>query len=329
MKYIKNDCNDPYYNLALEEYILKNLDPSSEYVILWQNKPSIIIGKHQNTVEEINSEFVKENDICVVRRMTGGGAVYHDLGNLNFTFIDHYDKGNLLNFEKYTLPIIYALKEIGIEANLSGRNDLTIDGKKFSGNCQHIYKNRLLHHGTLLFNSKLDTVQKALNVSMDKIVSKGIKSVRSRVTNISDYLSKDLTLKEFENLVLTNLFKVNNYPLEEYLLSEEELLNINKLMNEKYVKWEWNYGESPKFNLKNSRRFSGGKIEVLMDVNKGIINRAKIYGDFLGVLDIVDIEKLLQGKKYEEKEIEYILDSINIKEYFGNISKQELLSFIF
>jgi len=191
---IVNDHTDPRINLAVEEYALNYLDPREEYVILWQNEPTVVVGRNQNTVAEVNAPFIKERGIHVVRRLSGGGAVYHDFGNLNFTFIVDAQKEMVSNFEYFTRPVIQALASLGVEAEFSGRNDITIDGKKFSGNAQYWSKNRLLHHGTILFNSQLDVVQEALNVSADKLQSKGVKSVRSRVTNIYPYLKTPLLL---------------------------------------------------------------------------------------------------------------------------------------
>ena len=262
MKYLLSDSTNPFYNLAMEEYVFKNSRPHEEVVILWQNEPTIVIGIHQNALEEINLDFVEKNNIHVVRRITGGGAVYHDLGNLNFSFITDYDNNAIaLNFKKYTFPIIKALKKLGIQSELSGRNDITIDGKKFSGNAQSIIKGRILHHGTLLFNSDLSILGKALKVKSDKIESKGVKSVKSRVANIIDYMDNTISIEEFKIILLKYLFE--HEPMTKYVLTEDDKYLINKLMEEKYLTWEWVYGKAPKFNFKNYRRFDGGGIEVL------------------------------------------------------------------
>lgn len=168
MQFLVNKSTNPFFNLALEEYLLKNVDIKEDYFILWQNEPTIVIGKHQNTLKEINMNFVKDNNINVVRRNSGGGAVYHDLGNINFTFITKYDEKHLLDFKTFTNPVVYSLGKLNVKAELSGRNDILIDGRKISGNSQHIYKDRFLHHGTLLFNSELENLVKALNVDNDK-----------------------------------------------------------------------------------------------------------------------------------------------------------------
>ncbi|MBI6873902.1 lipoate--protein ligase [Clostridium aciditolerans] len=327
MKYILSNSFNPYFNLALEEYIFKTVGMQEDFIILWQNENTIVIGRHQNTIEEINANFVQENNIKVVRRITGGGAVYHDLGNLNFSFITGYDKNNMIDYKKYTIPVINALKKLGVDAELSGRNDLTIDGKKFSGNAQSMHKGRILHHGTLLFDSNLDIIGKVLNVQLDKIQSKGIKSVRSRVTNIKDYLREGTDVNGFKELLLKNLFE--NNILEEYHLSENDLVSITKLKESKYDTWEWNYGKSPKFNFKSSKRFANGKLEVLLNVNSGLINECKIYGDFLALCSVDELEEKLKRIRYEKSAIEYILSSVNLTQYFGNITLDEILECFF
>lgn len=327
MKYILSNSFNPYFNLALEEYIFKTVGMQEDFIILWQNENTIVIGRHQNTIEEINANFVQENNINVVRRITGGGAVYHDLGNLNFSFITGYDKNDMIDYKKYTIPVINALKKLGVDAELSGRNDLTIDGKKFSGNAQSMHKGRILHHGTLLFDSNLDIIGKVLNVQLDKIQSKGIKSVRSRVTNIKDYLKEDTDVNGFKELLLKNLFENNT--LEEYHLSEKDLVSITKLKESQYDTWEWNYGKSPKFNFKNSKRFANGKLEVLLNVNGGLINECKIYGDFLALCSVDELEEKLKGIRYEKSAVKCILNSVNLTQYFGNITLDEILECFF
>lgn len=327
--YITNECTDPRYNLALEEYALKNLDSEGNCIILWQNRPSIIIGKHQNTIEEINQDYIRENNIFVVRRISGGGAVYHDLGNLNFTFLIKDQPNTLYDFKRYTQPVIDALRKMGVNAEFNSRNDLTIDGKKFSGNAQHIHKGKLLHHGTLLFDSNLDILQDALNVSQDKIMSKGIKSVRSRVTNIKEHLPKPFSIKEFQSMLLQSLIE-NEEGIHEYLLNEQELADIEALKNEKYSAWEWNYGESPSFNFKNWKRFDGGKVEVLLDVERGgIIKNCKIFGDFLGADDVSFVENSMKNVKYDYEAIKAVLSSLDIQRYFGSVNMEEVLSCFF
>lgn len=322
MQYIKNDSLDPHYNLALEEFALKNLDPKESYIILWQNAPSVIIGRFQNTIEEINQDFIEKNQINVVRRMTGGGAVYHDMGNLNFSFIEKAT-GKDINFHKFTKPVVKALTKMGIEAEHTGRNDITIDNKKFSGNAQYHYKGKVLHHGTILFNAKLEDVQAALNVKKEKIESKGVKSVRSRVTNIVDYLEEKVSLQQFKDLLVHYFFEGKE--IEEYKLSEIEQAGIRELMEKKYLTWQWNFGASPAFNLRKSFHFPGGNIDFLLDVEKGMIKKCTIYGDFFSNYDIANLEDKFKGIKYHKEDITKLIQEENLEKYFGKISKASLL----
>ncbi|HBJ2612682.1 TPA: lipoate--protein ligase [Clostridium botulinum] len=326
MQFLVNKSTNPFFNLALEEYLLKNVDIKEDYFILWQNEPTIVIGKHQNTLKEINMNFVQNNNINVVRRNSGGGAVYHDLGNINFTFITKYDEKHLLDFKTFTNPVVYSLGKLNVKAELSGRNDILIDGRKISGNSQHIYKDRFLHHGTLLFNSELENLVKALNVDNDKILSKGIESIKSRVTNIKEHVKEDIFMEEFKEILIENIFIWNKSSLKEYNLTSDHINEIEKLMKEKYMTWQWNYGESPEFNYKNSKRFQGGKLEVLLNIVEGHINECKIYGDFLGVMDVSEIEKKIIGVKYGEEYIEEFLKEIDINKYFGTICFDEIKS---
>ena len=323
MIYIPNESTNPYYNLAFEEYVLKNMPDDEEYVLLWQNAPAVIVGRFQNTLAEINTKFVKERGIKVVRRMSGGGAVYHDLGNLNYTFIVKHSPDKLLNFKKYTVSVMKVLKELKVDVEFKGRNDLTIKGKKFSGNAQYITKNRLLHHGTLLYSSNLDDLEEALNVSADKIESKGIKSVRSRVTNICDHLQEDIGLQKFKELLLESIF--NGANIKTKRLVPEDQAQIKELVKTKYSTWKWNFGESPAYNLSRTKRFNSGKVELKLYVKDGIIKECKVYGDFFGMKDIADIEHLLTGKKFEENEIRSLLETVDVPQYFGGLSHGELM----
>lgn len=329
MLFIDNKgITDPRINLAIEEYALKNLDINETYLLFYINEPSIIIGKNQNTIEEINTEYVENNGIHVVRRLSGGGAVYHDLGNLNFSFITKDDGDSFHNFRKFTEPVVNALRKTGVNAELSGRNDLLAEGRKISGNAQFSTRGRMFSHGTLLFDSEIESVVSALNVKKDKIESKGIKSIRSRVANISEFLSNKVTIEEFRSLLLKNIFEgLDEIP--EYVLTEKDWENIHELSKERYQNWDWNYGKSPKFNLQHSHRFPVGQIDVRFEVNKGIIDQCKIYGDFFGVGDVSVIEDKLTGIKYEKSQIVSAMEDVDIKHYFGNISKEDFINLIY
>ncbi|ART78558.1 lipoate--protein ligase [Sutcliffiella horikoshii] len=328
MLFIDNKgITDPRINLAIEEYALKNLDIEDTYLLFYINEPSIIIGKNQNSVEEINTKYVEDNGIHVVRRLSGGGAVYHDHGNLNFSFITKDDGESFHNFKKFTAPVVGALKSLGVEAEMSGRNDILAEGRKISGNAQFSTRGRMFSHGTLLFDSEIEHVVSALNVKKDKIESKGIKSIRSRVANIKEFLKEDIKIEQFRQLLLEAIFKSKDIP--KYELTEEDWKNIHELSKERYQNWDWNYGKSPKFNLQHSHRFPVGQIDVRLDVTKGKIENCKIYGDFFGVGDVSEVENLLSGVKYEKAKISQALEGIDVKHYFGNITRDELIDLIY
>lgn len=329
MLFIDNKgITDPRINLAIEEYALKNLDINETYLLFYINEPSIIIGKNQNTIEEINTDYVEKNGIHVVRRLSGGGAVYHDLGNLNFSFITKDDGESFHNFKKFTEPVIAALKQLGVNAELSGRNDILAEGRKISGNAQFSTKGRMFSHGTLLFNSEMDHVVSALKVRKDKIESKGIKSIRSRVANISEFLQEPMSIEQLRKLLLTFIFN-GEQNIQEYKLTDADWEKIMQLSKERYQNWDWNYGKSPKFNLQHSHRFPVGHIDVRLEVNKGIIENVKIYGDFFGVGDVSEMETKLEGIRYEKAAIEVALHNVDVKHYFGNITKEEFVGLLY
>jgi lipoate---protein ligase len=328
MLFIDNKgINDPRINLAIEEYALKNLDINETYLLFYINEPSIIIGKNQNTIEEINTEYVDANGIHVVRRLSGGGAVYHDLGNLNFSFITKDDGESFHNFKKFTEPVVQALHRLGVDAEMSGRNDLVVGERKISGNAQFSTRGRMFSHGTLMLDSEIENVVSALKVKKDKIESKGIKSIRSRVANISEFLSEKITIEEFRSMLLEYIF--NEEDVQEYVLTEDDWAKIHQLSEERYQNWEWNYGKSPKFNLQHSNRFPVGQIDVRLDVNKGIIENCKIYGDFFGVGDVSEVENKLTNLRYERAEIEKALEGIDIPHYFGKVTKEEFVNLVY
>ncbi|PEA54205.1 lipoate--protein ligase [Bacillus pseudomycoides] len=329
MLFIDNKgITDPTINLAIEEYCVKNLDINETYLLFYINEPSIIIGKNQNTVEEINADYVREKGIHVVRRLSGGGAVYHDLGNLNFSFITKDDGDSFHNFKKFTEPVTVALGKLGINAELSGRNDILAEGRKISGNAQFLTKGRMFSHGTLLFDSEIDHVVSALNVKLDKIQSKGIKSIRSRVANIAEFLNEKITIEEFKQLLLENIFEGKS-EIPTYELTEEDWKEIHKISEERYRNWDWNYGKSPKFNLQHSHRFPVGQVDVRLEVQKGVVSECKIYGDFFGVEDVGDIEERLSGKVFDKEAFAAALADVEVPRYFGNITKEDFLSLFF
>ncbi|QHJ71898.1 lipoate--protein ligase [Planococcus halotolerans] len=320
---------DPRINLAIEEYLLKNMDVEKDpFLLFYINEPSIIIGKNQNTAEEINTDYVDSNGIHVVRRLSGGGAVYHDLGNLNYSFITVDDGESFRNFRKFTEPVVKALNDLGVNAELSGRNDLMAEGRKISGNAQFSTRGRMYSHGTLMFDTDVDEVVSALKVSKEKIESKGIKSIRSRVANISEFLEKPMTVTEFRSAILHSIFEgEENVKLWE--LTDKDWEGIHEISRERYGNWDWNYGKSPKFNVKHSHRFPVGGIDVRLQVEKGLVEDAKIFGDFFGVGDVSELENAITGVKYERAALDEAVSGIDIPKLLGGITKEEFLKLIY
>jgi len=311
MRAILNLSTDPYFNIASEEYLL---DTSTEDVfMLWRNSPSVIIGKNQNAWAEINTEFVQEHGIAVVRRITGGGAVFHDLGNVNFSFITKADEQSRLNFEKFSRPIIYALSKTGISAQMNGRNDLVAEGFKISGNAECIKNNKygasvMLHHGTLLFGADISRLVGALKVDPGKIRSKGIKSIGARVKNISelDGYAGPAAVEDFISLLMEEIAPGG---ADEF--SASEIADISKLMREKFATWNWNFGKSPSFETERSERFPFGGVTVSFTCRNGTIEIIKISGDFFGTEDVSKLEELLTGAKYEYTALSSLLSENN------------------
>lgn len=309
---VKNNSFDPYYNLALEEYLLTKF--RENILCFWRNKPTVVVGKNQNTLEEINLDYVQHKNIEVVRRLTGGGAVYHDLGNVNYTLIVPYSENVFGNYGKFTNPVIDFLQTLGITATLSGRNDLCIGERKFCGNAQAVVNGRLLHHGCILFSSDLSALSRVLRPNPVKIESKGIKSVRSRITNISQHLKEIMSVEEF-CVAMENYFLQANPALKSYILSQQEKMAVRELACTKYDSWNWKYGASPKYSWKNCKKFAHGFLDVRMEIQNGKINNITIWGDFFGLADISKLTAMLLGCPHEKTAIMKILERSCIEQY--------------
>lgn len=325
MIYIENNSTDPYFNFALEYYLIKEKQlPNDQVFIFWRTEPTVMIGKYQNTLEEINERFVKENKINVVRRITGGGAIYTDMGGWQFSFIT---KGvtESIDFNQYIGPVIEGLKKLDVPAEFNSRNDLVIHVKKFSGNAQCILNGYTLHHGSLLFSTDFEQMVKCLTVDDYKIISKGIKSVRERVTNISEHLLQPIDTDTFRKIMVDSIMQGSS---EEYKLTSEDLQRINAIAKEKFESWEWNYGTSPKFNITKTGRFDGGKMEFKLDVNKGKITSCHIYGDFFGTMDISVLCDALIDCDYEKESVKKAIEKCDIKQGLYNIDEEELANII-
>jgi lipoate---protein ligase len=309
---ITSNSKNPFYNLALEEYVFKKLDAKNSYLILWVNEPTIVIGRHQNIFQEINEEYVEKNKINLARRISGGGTVYHDLGNLNFSFIDKAHETIKENYIRATEPVIKALSKFGIKAELSERNDLIIDDKKFSGNAQAYSRDRVLHHGTILFNSDLNVLQNSLYINRDNIESKGTKSVRSNVTNISQYLPKDISIEHFKEILVEQFQNEYESSGDSYIFSDKDMEDIDDLYKRKYLSWDWTYGQNPSFNIKLQKRLLGNNLNIFIEVKKGIINSCKFEPQFNYDVNYNNLGEQFIGTRYNKKDIEKILDKTEL-----------------
>lgn len=318
--YLETHCQDPAYNLAFEEYVLTHFRQGN-LLILWQNASSVIIGRNQNTAEEVNQSFVDSHGIKVVRRNTGGGAVYHDLGNLNYSFITDADGLDKNTLQLFLEPVVRALKNLGLDAQCSGRNDILVSSQKVSGTAQQLLKGRILHHGTLLFDADVDMISGALNPDPTKFQSKSVKSVRSRVGNIRQALSRDMNMQEFWAYLKEFLTQNLASPLT---LSQDDLSAIESLKQEKYDTWDWNYGKSPKCEIRCKRRWAGGLIDLQLSVTGGKIAQLRIFGDFLALQPVAELEQKLIGCPYRADALEQLLSTVSLTPYLGTITPQEL-----
>ena len=322
--YLETGSVDPCYNLALEQYVLEHRR-EGDWLMLWQNRNTVVVGLNQNTAEEINASFVEEHGITVVRRMTGGGAVYHDLGNLNYSFIQDVGNAEELTIGRFTEPVCRALAALGVQASVSGRNDILVNGKKISGVAQRIVGGRILHHGTLLFDSDPAMIAGALRADPAKFTSKSAKSVRSRVGNLRDYLPEGIDLPRFWKLLLHEL--TLDGPIRESL-SPDELQEVRRLADEKYRSWDWTYGRSPDSEYHSRRRFPGGTLEVYMNLHAGRIEEVTFFGDFMATAPLDGLTGALRGVRRDTESLTEVLDRFDLSSLFGGIREEEILSLL-
>lgn len=327
MVFLESKCTDAAWNLALEQYVFEQLDHSKEYFMLWQNANTIVVGKNQNTAGEINSDFVREKKIQVVRRLSGGGAVYHDLGNLNFTFITDAGEGEQIDLRRFCILIVETVGSFGVKAMVGGRNDIMVDGKKFSGNAQYIKDGRVMHHGTILFSSDLSVVAQALTVDREKIVSKGIRSVESRVTNLCDHMPDKVSLQDFKERLLEHVMR--DEAIETYSLTQKDEKKIQRIKEQRYATWQWNYGRSPSYSLCRKKRFENcGQIEVSLSAEHGRLKDIQFFGDFFGSRELNELSILLSGCRCRKDDIVDRLQGCSLGMYIQNVTAEQLADLI-
>jgi lipoate-protein ligase A len=330
MLFVDNrDVTDARLNLALEEHVLRNAMADDDLLLFYVNSPAIIIGRNQNTIEEIDSDVVAAREIQVVRRVSGGGAVYHDLGNLNFSFMTRDVHARFNRYDLFNRPVVEVLKELGVPAEIGGRNDILAGGRKISGNAQFATAGRMFSHGTLLLDSNLDDVTAALKPKPGKVESKGVKSIRSRVANISEFLREPITVNELRDRILERIFGSRDRACIPTLpLGDADWQAARSLVERRYGSWEWNYGENPPCNVQRARRFPAGEIDVRLNILKGRIDSVRLFGDYMGRSDIGELEARLRGLVYDRAALASVLGGVDVSEYFGDISCDDALDLL-
>ncbi len=320
MIYIETGSDDVYYNFGLEYYFTVEKKLSDTVFLFWRTTPTLMVGKYQNVAEEINKPYADEHGIKLVRRMSGGGTIYTDPGGWQFTFICQ-GAAKEIEFNRFIAPVTDALREMGVNAGFNGRNDLTIDGKKFSGNAQYRLGDSLVHHGSLLFDTDIGQMVASTTVDSYKITSKSIKSVRDRVTNIAEHLPSPMNPDEFKKCMVRHIMRGSD---SSYTITPEDDKRIREIAKEKFESWQSIFGVNPKFNIERTGRFEGGKITFRLDVDRGVIKNASVFGDFFSTLDPEVICSALTGCRYEKDDVLRALIENNIDGAIYRISAEEM-----
>ena len=326
MHCIVSENTDPHFNLASEEYLLKSFH--EDVFLVYRNVPSIVVGKHQNALAEINLSFVRDRKIMVARRISGGGTVFHDLGNLNFAFITNGKEGQLVDYRKHTMPVIEALATLGLNVRLGERNELLLGGKKISGTASHVFKKRVLHHGTLLFSTSIEDLSASLIVKSDTFSDRAVKSVSSRVINIRDQLTDDMDVVEFRDVIVHHILKTYEGSCL-YNFNTTDLKEIRQLQEDKFATWAWNYGYSPKYRFENEIQTRSGVVSVVLKVEKGIIREFSITGEFNGLKEVSELESLISGTNHDPESIRNSLSKLRVEDYVGGLGNEDLLTGMF
>ncbi|MBM6754375.1 lipoate--protein ligase [Lactobacillus alvi] len=333
MKYLVTDSRDIRYNLALETILMEHADLSEPILYFYINSPCIILGRNQNVYDEVNLDYVKQHNIIVTRRTSGGGAVFDDLGNVSFSFITKDDGNSNGNFAKFTTPVLDALHEMGAtKAELVGRNDLQIEGRKFSGNAMRLEHGRMFSHGTLMYDVDLDVISDALTVPKDKIAAKGIKSVHSRVTNLKPYFSpeyQDLTIEQFRDTLAKKILGVADLSqAKAYELDAATKQAVSDLNQRLFSNWDWIYGQSPAAAIQHRQHFTQGTIDFRLQIEGGKITYLKTFGDFFGQANVQEFEKRLLGIRYDRQSVKKALATLDLSAYFGKIPRQAVIDLL-
>ncbi|MBE6934535.1 MAG: lipoate--protein ligase [Ruminococcaceae bacterium] len=323
--YIEVTTTSPSFNLALEEYVFEKMPRDREYFLTWRNDNAIIIGRHQNTEAEINEDYVREKNIQVVRRLSGGGAVYHDLGNLNFTFIVDAQPGQKVDLRKFCQPIADTLCSLGANATVDGRNDILIDGMKVSGNAQYVRQGRVMHHGTILFDSDMSVLGQALRPDPAKVQAKGVKSVRSRVTNVRPCLHREMTLEEFREALSSALMKDG---FERYELTKQDIEAIS-VMEQKYKSHAWNYGYCAPNAIVRRKRIEGcGTVTAHITMRGELVGALELYGDFFSTLPPEEMCSRLVGLPLREASLRCALEGCNVSDYITGLDSDSFAALL-
>ena len=326
MDYYWNERTDPAYNLALEEVMFEQAD--APFAMLWRNRPSVIVGRNQNACREFDAAYAREHGIAVVRRMTGGGAVYHDLGNLNysfFTFETDADRRRA-GFAPFAAPVLNALRSLGVDAEFSGRNDILVGGRKVSGSAKRTHEGRILFHGTLLFDVDMDAMSAVLTPPQAKIEAKGVSSVRARVANLSEFLpdmARDAFRAAMERELLASCGLTAPLPIPENWIREAE-----RLADERYRSWEWTFGVSPDFTFERTHRFPCGTVTARLDVHQGVIRHADFSGDFFGADPVSELADVLTGCRHSVESLRTALSGIEVGRHIAGIELESLLELL-
>lgn len=309
MKYLRNLSTDPHYNMSFDEYCLEQFPSDDTVFYLWRNAPSVIIGLNQNAYSEVNIPFLEAEGIRLARRVTGGGAVYHDLQNLNYTIV-----GRSVDLERdypgYLRMMLEALRALGVPAEMTGRNDIVVQGRKVSGYAKRVYKDRLMVHGTLMYDVDIERLTSALAVPGSKLDAAGIASVRSRVANLRDYLPQFADICEFRDALERILSRDYSDPL--LTLTPEQKAEIARICRTKFSTWEWNWGHSPKAGFHNAAKLPCGTVEVRCTILHGTVSALSFGGDFIGSLPADDLAAFLEGCRFDRSAILSRLSSLDL-----------------